>query len=73
MPLPIIGPILGIVDNIVQAPERAAQRRAEAERIAHEARMAQLQAERAAATQRTLLIGLTVVAAGGVAIFMFKD
>lgn len=73
MPLPILGDVLGLVDHVVRAPERAAERRAEAERIAHEARMAQLQAERAAATQRTLVIGLAVVGAAGVAIFMFKD
>lgn len=73
MPLPILGDVLGLVGSVIQAPERAAERRAEAERIAHEARMAQLQAERAAATQRTLIMGLALVGAAGVAIFMFKE
>lgn len=73
MPLPFLGDVIGIVDTVVRAPERAAERRAEAERIAHEARMAQLQAERTAATQRMLIMGLAIVGSVGVAIFMFKD
>lgn len=73
MPLDLIGQVIGIVGGAIQAPERAAERRAELVRLEHERRIAELQAEQRQTTMRTAVIVGGIGVAGVVAFMALKE
>lgn len=72
MPIDVIGQVIGIIGGAVQAPQRAAEARLEQERLAAQIRMAEVQAQQAQATQRTVIVGAGIAAAAVVGYMALK-
>ena len=72
MPIDLIGQVIGIIGGAVQAPQRAAEARLEQERLAAQIRMAEVQAQQAQATQRTVIVGAGIAAAAVVGYIALK-
>jgi len=72
MPIDLIGQVIGIIGGAVQAPQRAAEARLEQERLAAQIRMAEVQAQQAQATQRTVIVGAGIAAAAVVGYMALK-
>ena len=73
MPIDIIGQVIGLVGGAIQAPQRAAEARAEQQRLEAQQRLAALELQRDQLRKRQILMLAGVGVAGVVAFMLVSD